>query len=120
MKQEIYTREGLREVTLNRRKAIRFMCMDCSGFEFNEVANCEHKKCPLYSYRMGTGKQNPKERNRAIKDYCLDCMVGKPGEISQCVSVNCPLLHYRGYNRIREASGLPKKHHLEAFREAKI
>lgn len=103
----IFTRNGLEEVSLNRRKGIKYKCSDCSGFEYSEVVNCSHSDCPLFRFRTGNGEQDPGERNRAIKDYCTWCMDGQTAEISKCTSVNCPLYEYRGY--------LLQKTHIEAI-----
>lgn len=102
----ILTRDGVAEVQVNRRKAIHLRCLDCSGFEWNEVRDCEHTDCPLYPYRTGRGKQVPASRNRAIKEYCMWCGVDQPGEITACTSLHCPLYKYRGY--------LAKKQHIGA------
>lgn len=89
---------------MNRRKSIRQKCLDCSGYEHKEVTDCTITDCPLYPFRGGTGKQNPKERNRAIKDYCLCCMNDQSSEIALCVSPFCSLFPFRGYNRATNAS----------------
>jgi hypothetical protein len=90
---------GTKELDLNRRKAIKFKCLDCSGFKYNDIKNCEHNDCSLYTYRTGNGKQDPVAREKAIKSFCMDCMVDQLGEIPQCTSVNCPLYIFRGYTR---------------------
>ena len=43
-----------KEVTLTRKKAIRYMCITCMGFTPSEVKKCTVPLCPLYPYRMGT------------------------------------------------------------------
>lgn len=94
---EILTPNGIESVYLNRRTAIKFKCLDCSGFEYAEMRNCEHKGCSLWQFRAGRGKQDPINRDRAIKAYCLDCMLDQPYEITNCTSENCPLFIFRGY-----------------------
>ena len=42
-------------------KAIRAWCIDCSGGNRMEVRKCEHKKCPLFPYRLG---KHPKLKGR--------------------------------------------------------
>lgn len=96
MKTEIYTRNGLKEVNLNRRSAIRAKCMDCSGFDFSDVLNCHCKDCQLYDFRMGKGKQDARTRSKSIKAYCMWCMLDNIKEIARCTSVNCPLFNFRG------------------------
>ena len=33
------------------RKAIKAMCLACTGFERSEIANCTGFSCPLWKYR---------------------------------------------------------------------
>jgi hypothetical protein len=100
---------GVKEVDLNRRKAIKFKCLDCSGFEYKEVKNCEHKDCSLYPYRTGNGKQDPFAREKAIRSLCMDCMLDQLGEIPQCNSANCPLYIFRGYTRAEKKLEIHEK-----------
>ena len=93
---------------MSRRKAIRLKCLDCSGYEFSEVAQCQITNCPLYPFRTGAGKQNPKDRERAIKAYCLYCMNDQPREIAMCISPFCSLFPFRGYNRAKKGSVVQK------------
>ena len=95
MKATILSKNGLKIVQLNRRKAIREKCLNCSGWKTKAVDRCSFSDCPLYSYRSGQGKQNAKERSNAIKAYCLWCMVGVKAEIKKCVSETCPLFHFK-------------------------
>jgi hypothetical protein len=94
---EVLTKNGVKEVDLNRRKAIRLKCLDCSGFERQEVINCTHTECSLYEYRTGRGKQDAKHRDKTIKTLCMSCMLDQPFEITNCTSLNCPLYIFRGY-----------------------
>lgn len=80
---------------LSRRKAIRAKCLDCSAGAFKEVNECEFSECDLYPYRMGTGKQNPKERHATIRKYCLWCMDGSKNEVRLCPSRLCPIYAFR-------------------------
>ena len=108
METKVLTKSGIQSVNLNRRRAIRYRCMDCSGFERNDVQNCTHvNDCSLYPFRMGTGKQNAVSRNRAIKEYCMWCMVDQTREVERCSSIDCPLFQFRGYLR--------QKQHIEAL-----
>lgn len=108
MKAEILTREGVREIDLNRRKAIKLKCLDCSGFEHNEVTNCHHLDCSLYPFRTGKEKQNAKERDKAIRSLCMWCTLDQHCEINLCPSINCPLYCFRGYTRGKK-SIVPEK-----------
>ena len=38
---------------LSRAKAIRFKCLDCCGYQSNEVRLCPSTDCPLWRYRTG-------------------------------------------------------------------
>ena len=95
MKARIDTKTGLRVVNLNRRKAIRYKCHDCSGWRFKEVADCQHTDCPLYPFRSGQGWQDAQKRAAAIRSFCLWCMNGQRYEIAKCSSPICPLYRYR-------------------------
>ncbi len=94
---EILTSAGIESVYLNRRSAIRYKCLDCSGFERDEVMKCIHDDCPLYRYRTLKSKQDSEQRRKAIKEYCMWCSVDQPSEINNCTSENCPLFIFRGY-----------------------
>ena len=89
------TKIGPQVVNLNRRKAIRLRCLDCSAWSPKEVAECQHTDCPLHPFRSGQGKQAPKKRAMAIKDYCRWCMNAQIYEVTHCPSRTCPLLAYR-------------------------
>jgi len=73
MKIQIYAKGGFKLITkdLNRRKAMRERCMNCSAWVTKDVAECFADDCPLYPYRSGKGKQNAKARSKAIREYCL-------------------------------------------------
>ena len=79
----------------NRREAIRARCIDCSGGNRAEVRNCEFTDCPLWPFRMGTGKQDPRARDKAIRAYCSWCANGQKVELDLCPSGGCPLFPYR-------------------------
>ena len=115
MKVSISGKIGLKVVDLNRRKAVRERCLNCSGWIHKEVANCEFPDCPLYPFRSGQGKQNAKARAKAIRKYCLGCMNGQFGEVSKCPSTECPLFAFRKIqtDRSTEIKSLPKKSHIE-------
>ena len=104
MKAEVLTKDGVKEVDLNRRKAIRLKCLDCSGFEYKEVKNCVYTDCSLMQFRTGKGKHNPKERDKALKSYCMECTVDQPYEITNCTSLYCPLYIFRGYTVTKDTS----------------
>jgi hypothetical protein len=117
MRTVIQGKTGLKTVDLNRRKAIREKCLNCSCWDFKEVANCKFIDCALHRYRKGNGKQDSKDRDRAIKGYCFWCVAGQRSEIAKCVSVHCPLFGFRK-DRVEKSNPLPKKAHGEVQIEA--
>ncbi|HBM15778.1 MAG TPA: hypothetical protein DD381_05460 [Lentisphaeria bacterium] len=56
---------------MNRRKAIKARCLDCSGGEIADVWNCKCPDCKLYPYRaeckMPSGRLSIA---KIIKEYC--------------------------------------------------
>jgi hypothetical protein len=92
----IQTQAGKKTISINRRRSIREHCTDCSAGNMKEVKECTFKDCPLYPFRMGRGKQNPKDRNKSIRRYCLWCCCDQPGEVRLCPTTSCPLYPYRG------------------------
>jgi hypothetical protein len=96
MKVKIQTKDGSNEVKdLNRRKAIRERCRNCSAWCLAKVRNCEFAECTLHPYRTGNGKQDAKAREKAIREYCLWCSVGKHSEVTKCSVPDCPLYVFR-------------------------
>lgn len=91
----IHNKSGAMKVKLNRRQAIRERCLDCSAGSTKDVIECHITDCALYPFRMGRGKQNPKDRNRAIRSYCLWCCAVQPSEVRLCPSNDCPLHPFR-------------------------
>jgi hypothetical protein len=39
-----------------RAKAIHYFCVECTGFNPMQVKGCTALTCPLFPYRIGTGK----------------------------------------------------------------
>jgi hypothetical protein len=122
MKVKIQSKDGYRIININRRKAIRERCLNCSGWIATEVSNCGSVDCSLYPFRSGKGKQNPKSREKALRNYCRWCMCGQRSEVSKCVSTDCPLLSFRmnGIDRSSKIESLLKSDHIEAVLEANI
>lgn len=104
IKQEILTGTGIEIKILNRRKAIRERCVNCSGFSFKDVDSCKFKDCELYPYRMGKLQGTGVERNKAIKKYCTWCVGGENHNVKKCSAKKCPLWSYRtgGTDRTQE------------------
>ena len=95
MQHVISGKNDFKSVNLNRRKAIRERCLNCSGWSSRDVRFCEFSNCHLYPFRSGQGKQDPKKRSKAIRGYCLWCMNGQRSEVKNCPSIDCPLFPYR-------------------------
>ncbi len=121
MEYMIQGKNGPKVIGLNRRKAIRERCLNCSVWSPKEVLNCQFSNCYLFSFRTGQGKQNPKGRMKAIRKYCLWCANGQRFEILNCPSVDCPLFPYRKTKMERpdKINSMPKRSHIEAVFEHK-
>jgi hypothetical protein len=122
MKVKIQSKDGYKIININRRKAIRERCLNCSGWVLKEVSNCDFVDCPLYLFRSGKGKQDPEKRKNAIKAFCRWCMCGQRSEVSKCVSPDCPLLPYRmnGIDNAVKIESLTKNAHIEAVSKVKV
>ena len=100
-KKIIRTKDGFRVVHINRRRACRFMCKECVGWEDeNEINNCtgeflDGATCHLHPFRQMGSEQNPSQRDKAIRLACLYCMGGHIKLVKNCVSKFCPLHPYR-------------------------
>ena len=120
---KIMSKDGYRVVELNRRRAIRERCLNCSGWYTAEVRNCSFTDCPLYPFRSGKGPQDSRLRKKAIHDYCLWCVGGSKYEIAKCAARACPLFVFRT-GRVdhsvvvpdtsQNGADFPKKDHIEA------
>lgn len=116
MKIKIQTKNGHKIIDINRRRAIRERCLNCSGWSSKEVLNCQFTACELYPFRTGMGKQDAKARSRATRAYCLSCMNGQSSEISKCTSPDCSLYPYRLTRLDRSIAIIdpkPKKQRIE-------
>jgi hypothetical protein len=121
MKVEIMAKGGFKAVELNRRKAIHEKCLDCTCWIPKEVKDCIFSECPLYLFRTGKGKQNPKKRKESIRKYCLWCMAGKSSEVQKCVSHSCALFPYRlkQIDKSLEINSYPENAHIGTISENK-
>ncbi len=122
MKVLIQRKNGPEIINLNRRRAIRERCLNCSEWSTKEVSECRFDDCPLHPFRSGKGKQKAKARSKAIRIYCLWCTRDARLEISNCPSVDCSLYPYRktGVDRSTEIKSLPKKDHIEPVFQPEI
>lgn len=113
---------GPQLMKLNRRKAIRERCLNCTGWISSEVRNCHFNRCSLHKFRMGVGKQESIERAAAIRNYCLQCCNDQPNEVRLCPCKDCSLYPFRFYkiDRTVEINSKLKKHHIAAFAKDKI
>lgn len=118
---KIRSKNGFKLVDLNRRKAIRQKCLDCSCWSHSEVRDCSSTDCYLHPFRMGKGKHDAKARAKAIRRHCLECCAESPTEIRKCVSTTCPLFSYRRkqLDRSVNIALLSKKAHIEPLFETK-
>jgi hypothetical protein len=91
----IQGKNGLKLVMLNRRKAIRERCLNCTCWCASEVRNCDFTECPLHPFRLGSGRQDPQARKKAIWRFCRWCSGGSVKEVPKCPSRDCPLYAYR-------------------------
>jgi hypothetical protein len=117
MKVRILARDGFKIVRLNRRRAIRERCFNCSCWNIREVQVCKFGGCPLFPFRSGKGPQNAAARAKSIQAFCVWCMAGEKAEVRKCVSVHCPLYLFRR-RRVEKAIPIFKNAHGEAFFEA--
>jgi hypothetical protein len=117
MKVTIQSKTGLKTVNLNRRRAVREKCLNCSCWSAKEVTDCKFKDCPLYPFREGRGRQAAKDRSKAIRAYCVWCMAGEKAEVGKCVSRHCALFTFRR-GKAEKAIPMLKKAHGKAFLEA--
>ena len=122
MRYVIQRKHGPKEINLNRRKAIRERCLNCSAWSTDEILKCKFTECALYHFRSGQGKQNAKDRSKAIRGYCLWCMVGSGSEVSKCPSSDCSLFPYRktAIDRSAEIKSSPKFGHIGQVLKDKI
>lgn len=123
MRMQIQSKDSTRIVNINRRKAIREHCLNCSNWNTAEAKDCQHTDCPLYPYRLGQGPQDSKARAKAIRDYCLWCMSGSAKEVSKCIIKTCPLFPYRNASVDKAVEISPtgaRKGHIEVISEPKM
>lgn len=99
-------------------QAIRKRCMDCRGFHFKEVRDCDPtfedgSQCPLYPYRFGKTPNDKPDVSplKSIRAFCLHCCCGSSYEVTLCPAEGCPLWEYReGHNPKRKGVGRDSEH----------
>ncbi len=93
-------------VPYTRRLAIKYYCLECICYDYQEMKNCTVPECPLYLYRLGSMPENktPRDRTKAIRAFCMECS-GAKEYISECPSILCPVHPYRlaGYKTDKES-----------------
>jgi hypothetical protein len=119
MKIKIQSKIGHKIINLNRRKAIKEKCLNCSGWSYKKVQNCQFTECQLYPYRTGMGKQNPKARAQAIREYCLSCTNGQRSEVKKCPCTDCPLFPYRQSRVDRSVAIIDSEPKIERIKRRK-
>lgn len=95
MKVKLISKNGFKLAIINRRKAIREKCLDCSSWLKNEVKNCSFNGCKLYGFRLAIGQQNAKARKEAIHRHCKLCSGGGSKEVKKCPTETCALYAFR-------------------------
>ncbi len=95
MKATILGKNGPMPVDLNRRRAARERCLQCTAWSSGAVSRCSHADCSLHPFRTGRGKQDPASRATAIREYCLWCMADNRNEVRLCPTETCALWGYR-------------------------
>ncbi len=99
-KKIIRTKTGFRVTHINRRRACRLMCVECTGWNEAETDRCtgitiDGEVCQLQFFKNMKGQQDARARNEAVRLFCLDCMGGNSHEVGRCKSFYCPLHPYR-------------------------
>ena len=61
---KILSKNSQKIVNLNRRRAIREHCLNCSGYSRAEVHRCPVTSCSLFHYRSGKGNRMQKHEKR--------------------------------------------------------
>lgn len=56
---------NLKTVNLTPIKSIRFHCLECFGFSYSEVRDCDSILCPLFPYRLG---KRPKQSGEVVQN----------------------------------------------------
>ena len=99
MKQQVLTRNGVKLVDMNPRRAIRRHCHMCSDYSWEEVSSCMIRDCELHPFRLGTNFEkdlHSDQRLRAIQRYCkFQCCKGDEQQYRNCDMETCPLFLFR-------------------------
>ena len=62
---------------MNALKALRLLCVDCSGGSTAEVRGCEFKQCPSWPFRMGTNPWRAPQSEAQLA-HCRTLASGRP------------------------------------------
>lgn len=84
-------------VPYSRRLAVKYYCLECVGYEVDEIKTCSESDCQLYPYRLSKipKKLTSYDRSKAIRSFCKDCCSGDQDFITWCPSKLCPVYPYR-------------------------
>jgi hypothetical protein len=110
---------AFRIVPYTRKRAIRYYCQECVGFNYQEVVDCTMRECPLFPYRLGKipKEKTAQDRSKAIRNHCLECCSGDTDYISNCPSSLCPVHPFRLPGYQTDNSSLIPATQIENFPE---
>jgi len=92
---ETLTKTGKELKSLNKKKAIRLKCFNCSGWSQKDVKECKTTDCKLYPYRMSENPNSGVQRAKDIKSYCTWCLNTNVHDVKKCVDFSCPIWPFR-------------------------
>ncbi len=98
-------------VPYSRRLAIKYYCMECVCFIYEEMKNCTMPECPLFPYRFGKlpKHKTSKDRVKAIRTHCRECVSDDLAWIRECPSYLCPSHPFRLGVKTDTSSLMPVK-----------
>lgn len=85
----------------SRINRIHQKCYECSYEQsLASAKDCPHFSCPLYTYRVGKGKDATITPMKAIRETCLLCKNNSAEFVKLCNDPDCPLYEYREGRRL--------------------
>jgi hypothetical protein len=70
-------REARAKGNLTPQKAIKMMCLDCSGYIQKDVRECVIPDCPLFDFRLG---KNPFRKKRVMTEEQREAAIARLAE----------------------------------------
>ena len=119
MRVKIQSKNGHKIVEINRRKAIRERCLNCTAWSYKRVVDCQYEYCSLHPFRTGEGRQNAKARSKAIRAFCWWCVNESRREVKNCPCIDCSLFVYRRTRIDRQQSILSRKNAVQSDLDGK-